>query len=142
MSLSVLLPVDGSVAARRSVQYIIRMKERIPMSVMLLSVISMGKLEFHGFQQAQIKLILEQARKMSEKVMNRHRQELEKAGILVDSMIEEGNPGEVICRIAAQEAVDMVVISPNSSGKLTNLVFGSVANRVVHGCHIPVLLVR
>jgi nucleotide-binding universal stress UspA family protein len=142
MSLSVLLPVDDSVAAHRAIQYVVKMRERLPMSVLLLSVIPLSQLEYHGFQPAQIKQIRDRAYSLNEKIMSKQREELEKAGILVDSLVEEGNPGEVICRVAAHEAVDMVVISPNSSGKLTNLVFGSVTNKVVHECHVPVLLVR
>ncbi len=142
MSLSVLLPVDDSLAAHRAVQYIIRMKERLPMSVTLLTVIPLEQLEYHGFQISQIELIKERARVVSRKMLQRYREELEKAGILVDTRVEEGKPSEVICRVAAQEGIDMVVISPNGSGTLTNLMFGSVANKVVHECHLPVLLVR
>ena len=42
----------------------------------------------------------------------------------------------------AKEGVDFVFISPNGSGKLSNLMFGSVANKVVQECHVPVLLIR
>ncbi len=142
MSISVLLPVDDTLAAHRAIKYIIRMKERLPMSVTLLTVIPLEQLEYHGFQPSQIELIKERSRLVSEKMLQRYRDELEKVGILVDSRIEEGRPAETICRVAAQEGIDMVVISPNSSGTLTNLMFGSVANKVVHECHLPVLLVR
>jgi nucleotide-binding universal stress UspA family protein len=142
MSLNVLLPVDDSLAAHRAIQYIIRMKERMPMSVTLLTVIPTSQLQYHGFQVSQIEMIRERARLVSEKMMQSYKEELERAGILVDIRIEEGNPAENICRVAAQEGIDMVVISPNSSGTLSNLVFGSVANKVVHECHLPVLLVR
>ena len=142
MPVHVLVPVDDSVAAERTLRYIIKMKDRIPMTVTLLTVVPFSQLEYHGFQKTQIEAIITQSLRHCEKVVERHRQELEKAGILADAKVEQGNPAEVICRLAAREAVDFVFISPNSTGKLTNLMFGSVANKVVQECHSPVLLIR
>ena len=142
MTVRVLVPVDDSAAAHRTLQYIIRMKEQIPMTVTLLIVVPFSQLEYHGFQQAQLELITAQSISHCEKVVERHRQELDKAGVLADTRVERGNPAEVICRVAASEGVDFVFISPNSTGKLSNLMFGSVANKVVQECHSPVLLIR
>ncbi|MBN2705802.1 MAG: universal stress protein, partial [Deltaproteobacteria bacterium] len=71
-----------------------------------------------------------------------HRLVLEEKGIVAEAKLERGNPADVICRVAAALGVDLVLISPNGSGKLSNLMFGSVANKVVQECHLPVLLVR
>lgn len=142
MTVRVLVPVDDSTAAHRTLQYIIKMKKQIPMTVTLLTVVPLAQLEYHGFQQAQLELITAQTIKHCEKVVERHRQKLEEAGVLADTRIERGNPAEVICRVAANEGVDFVFISPNGSGKLSNLMFGSVANKVVQECHLPVLLIR
>jgi nucleotide-binding universal stress UspA family protein len=142
MPVRVLVPVDDSVAAHRTLQYIIKMKDQIPMSVTLLIVVPFSQLEYHGFQQAHLEMITAQSISHCEKVVERHRQELDKAGVPVDTRVERGNPSEVICRVAASEGVDFVFISPNSSAKLSNLMFGSVANKVVQECHSPVLLIR
>ena len=142
MTVRVLVPVDDSVAAHRTLQYIIKMKEQIPMSVTLLIVVPLSQLEYHGFQQAHLESITAQRIGHCEKVVERHRQELDKAGVLADTRLERGNPAEMICQVAAKEGVDFVFISPNGSGKLSNLMFGSVANKVVQECHVPVLLIR
>ena len=112
------------------------------MTVTLLTVIPFSQLEYHGFQQAQIEVIIAQSISHCEKVIERHRQKLEKSGVLADTKVERGNPAEVICHLAASEAMDFVFISPNSTGKLSNLMFGSVANKVIQGCHSSVLLIR
>lgn len=142
MSVRVLVPVDDSLAAHRALQYIIKMKEQMPMSVTLMIVVPMSQLEYHGFQQSQLEKITAQTIAHCEKVVEKHRQELEKAGVLADTRVERGNPAEVICRVAASEGVDFVIISPNGSGKLSNMMFGSVANKVVQECHLPVFLLR
>ena len=142
MTVRVLVPVDDSVAAHRALQYIAKMKEQIPMTVTLLIVVPFSQLEYHGFQQSQLEAITAQRISHCEKVVERHRQELDKAGVLADTRLERGNPAEVICRVAANEGVDFVFISPNSAGMISNLMFGSVANKVVQECHSPVLLIR
>jgi len=142
MSVRVLVPVDDSVAAHRTLQYIVKLKEQMSMSVTLLIVVPLSQLEYHGFQQAQLEAITAQRIDHCEKVVERHHQELEKSGIETETKVERGNPADMICQVAAKEGVDFVFISPNGSGKLSNLMFGSVANKVVQECHVPVLLIR
>ena len=142
MSVRVLVPVDDSLAAHRALQYIIKMKDQLPMSVTLMIVVPMAQLAYHGFQQSQLEAITAQSIEHCEKVVEKHREELEKAGVLADTLVERGNPAEMICRVAAREGVDFVIISPNGSGKLSNVMFGSVANKVVQECHLPVFLLR
>ena len=142
MTVRVLVPVDDSVAAHRTLQYIIKMKAQIPMTVTLLMVVPFSQLEYHGFQQTQVEAIMVKSINHCEKLIERHRLELDKAGVLADSRVERGNPAEVICQVAASDGVDFIFISPNSTGKISNLMFGSVANKVIHECRQPVLLIR
>jgi len=46
MPVRVLVPVDDSVAANRALQYIIKMKDQIPMSVTLIMVVSESQLKY------------------------------------------------------------------------------------------------
>jgi len=142
MPVRVLVPVDDSVAAHRALQYIIKMKDQIPMSVTLLIVVPESQLKYHGFQPAQLEVIMAQSVSHCEKVVEKHRLDLEEAGILADTRVERGDPATMICQVAAREEVDFIIISPNSYGKLSNMMFGSVANKVVQECHSPVFLLR
>ncbi|MBN2706382.1 MAG: universal stress protein [Deltaproteobacteria bacterium] len=142
MPLRVLVPVDDSVAAHRVLNYITQMKEMMPMAATLLIVVPYSQLEYHGFQQSQLEAITQKSIEHCQKVLVKHQKVLVEAGVNADIRLERGNPAEVICRVAAGEGVDLVLISPNGSGKLSNLMFGSVANKVVQECHLPVLLVR
>ncbi len=142
MTVRVLVPVDDSVAAHRALQYIIKMKDQIPMSVTLIIVVPESQLKYHGFQPGQLEVIMAQSVSHCEKVVEKHRQELDAAGILADTRVEVGDPAEVICQVAAREGVDFIIISPNSDGKLSHFMFGSVANKVVQECRSPVFLLR
>ncbi|MEA3348680.1 MAG: universal stress protein [Pseudomonadota bacterium] len=142
MTVRVLVPVDDSIGSLRTLKYINKMKDQIPMTVTLLMVVPLSQLEYHGFQQTQIEAITEQSITHCEKIVERHRQVLDKAGVLADVRVEQGNPAAVICRTATSEAFELVLISPNGAGKISNLMFGSVANKVVQECRVPVLLIR
>ena len=142
MTVRVLVPVDDSVGSQRTLKYIIKMKDQIPMTVTLLIIVPLSQLEYHGFQRAQIESITEQSISHCEKIVERYRLELDKVGILADTRVEQGNPARVICKVATSEAFELVLISPNGAGKISNLMFGSVANKVVQECRVPVLLIR
>ncbi len=142
MTVRVLVPVDDSIGSQRTLKFITKMKDQIPVTATLLSVVPLSQLEYHGFQKAQIKAIAEQSIAHCEKMVERYRQELDKAGVLADTRVERGKPAEVICRVATSEAFELVLISPNGTGKISNLMFGSVANKVVQECRMPVLLIR
>lgn len=57
-------------------------------------------------------------------------------------VVSPGDPAEEILRIAAEEAVDLIVIASHSRGMLGRLRFGSVADRITRSSSIPVLVIR
>jgi nucleotide-binding universal stress UspA family protein len=53
-----------------------------------------------------------------------------------------GSPGDVIAELASEGGFDLVVMGTHGHSSLGNMVLGSVANRVVAQCKVPVLLIR
>jgi nucleotide-binding universal stress UspA family protein len=68
--------------------------------------------------------------------------ELTSLGLRATSLVEAGEPAQVILEIAAREAADLLVMSTHGRTGLRRLVYGSVAERVLQGAPCPVLLVR
>jgi nucleotide-binding universal stress UspA family protein len=58
------------------------------------------------------------------------------------SRVEEGDPGSVLCRVAEEEHVDLVVVGSHGSGALKRALLGSVSHHVLHHAPCPVLVVR
>lgn len=56
--------------------------------------------------------------------------------------VRRGGPAEAICRFAADERCDLVVMSTHGRTGLTRLIMGSVAEEVLRHAPCPVLLVR
>ena len=51
-------------------------------------------------------------------------------------------PGEIICRVAEDEKVTMVVMGTRGLGKVRRTIMGSVSDFVVHHAHCPVIVCR
>ena len=63
-------------------------------------------------------------------------------GIEVESLVREGYPATVIEEEAHRVHADLIVIGSQGRSKLKHLLVGSIAERVVHKAHCPVLTVK
>ncbi len=52
-----------------------------------------------------------------------------------------GDPSENIIAYAKEHCINLVVMSTHGHGGLRRLLMGSVTDRVVHSCQVPVLVV-
>lgn len=77
----------------------------------------------------------------SEAVFKPIRAFFKKQGIAADYVAKVGQPAEVIAKQAGQ-GFDLLVMGSHGHGSLGTLVLGSVSNKVLAGCHVPVLLIR
>jgi nucleotide-binding universal stress UspA family protein len=62
-------------------------------------------------------------------------------GIPVRTRVLAGVAPELIVATAAEEPVDLIVMSTHGRAGLTRLLYGSVAEAVLRGAHTPVLLI-
>jgi nucleotide-binding universal stress UspA family protein len=58
------------------------------------------------------------------------------------TVLAEGKPAEEINRIADEESVDLIILSTHGHSAIGQLLFGSVADRVVRHASKPVLTIR
>ena len=64
------------------------------------------------------------------------------AGVAVDFLVWEGDPGEAIIEAAAAEGADMIVDGSHGRGTVGRFLIGSVSDHVVRNAPCPVLVVR
>jgi nucleotide-binding universal stress UspA family protein len=140
----VLVPLDGSEFAECSLPIVKNMaregsiKEIILLTVAVIDIPhdDIGKdFDFSTYWGAQLE--------KSKKYLADVQAKLSKEGTKVDTVvIEVGWPAQVITNFSEQNGVDLIVITSYGNTGLKNLMFGSVALRVLHDSHIPVLLIR
>lgn len=144
MFTKVLVPLDGSKFAECSLPVVKNMaREGSIREVILLTVAvidipheGIGKdFDFPTYWGTQ----LEKSKKYLAGVQDKLSKRVAKVDTVV---IEVGWPAQVITTFAEQNNVDLIIITSYGNSGLRNLMFGSVALRVLHDSHIPVLLIR
>lgn len=69
-------------------------------------------------------------------------QRLGSEDVSVHPAVELGPPAETIIDYAHKHAIDLIVMATHGRSGLQRWVYGSVADKVLRGAHLPVLLVR
>jgi nucleotide-binding universal stress UspA family protein len=62
--------------------------------------------------------------------------------LVVQKVVDEGIPSDVICYHANTENVDMVIMGSRGLGGVAGFLLGSVSRNVVNACSKPVLIVK
>lgn len=141
MEAKILIPVDGSDTAGRTLEKVVALKERFPKDLTLLHVVDVDKLAYRMIPDFQIEMVRENAGKAGQHVLDSRAAILEEAGFNVNARLEFGSPRQTICKIANEEAFQLIIIGRReSTGEIRDVLFGSVANYVLHNVTCPVLL--
>ena len=140
----ILVPVDGSSTSDRALQEAIKLIDDQPAQLRLVHVIDdLQFLNAEGYvDYAELR---ELTKKIGERTLSHAAEVARQADITVDTVLLEAN-GERIARVIDAEALswsaDLIVIGTHGRSGFNHLLFGSVAEGVVRGSKVPVLLVR
>jgi nucleotide-binding universal stress UspA family protein len=142
--LKVLLPVDGSEASARATAELIRMLPwyKQPPAIELLAV----HLPVPRLPNMKV-VVSEEAieryyREETDAMIAASRKTLDAAGVTYRVQKLVGPVAESIVDHAGHIGADMIVMGTRGMTALSNMVMGSVATRVLHLTHIPVVLIR
>lgn len=140
----ILVPIDGSSTSDRALQEAIKLIDAQPAQLRLVHVIDdLQFLDAEGYvDYAELR---ELTRKIGQRALDKAEEIARQADITVESALLEAN-GERIAQVINTEAeswsADLIVIGTHGRSGFNHLLFGSVAEGVVRGASVPVLLVR
>jgi nucleotide-binding universal stress UspA family protein len=77
-----------------------------------------------------------------EDYMNGIKEMLAARGLKVSVVVLRGRPADEILHYAASNAVDVIVMTTHGRSGFGKFIYGSVTDRVLHGAHTPVMLIR
>ncbi len=86
--------------------------------------------------------IAEEQRVIAQRELDKIVQRLRDSGLKAKSLLKVGSPFLEILHAAQTENADLVVLGTHGRTGLAHVLMGSVAERVVQKCHLPVLTVR
>ena len=141
MEPKILIPLDDSPTARKTVEAVIEQRKRFPQTLHLLYVINQEQLAYRMIPDFQLDMVRENARKAGMQLLERYEAQLGEAGYSCELILKTGDPRQTISQIANNDGYHLVVVGRHEGGgEIRNVIFGSVANHVLHNVRCPVLL--
>ncbi|MCA9934571.1 MAG: universal stress protein [Ardenticatenaceae bacterium] len=141
----VLVPLDGSAFAEAALPYALSLATQYKASLTLLRIVSPPR--WQSMMEAEspelYEKLCQRAIQDAESYLLYKQEALEAEGFNIHIRVERGEPAaQTILDLAEAEKNDVIVMSTHGRSGLQRWMFGSVAERIIHHAHIPVLLVR
>jgi len=130
----ILLPLDGSALAEQALPHAIIQAERCQAELVLLKVLE--PLQIHGLVGPSIEWVTKQTTTLAHEYLERVAAKVKQHGIPVQVATTDGHPPVAIVGFA------LIVMCTRGHSGFSRWLLGSVADRVVRGASVPVLLVR
>jgi nucleotide-binding universal stress UspA family protein len=137
----ILLPLDGSHLSEQALPHAIAIAECFQSELVLLRVLvplprppTTAEAAILRAEEATVILVHEYLEHVAASVQEH--------GITVQVITTEGRPHFQILQYAETNEVDMIVMCSRGQSGLSRWMIGSVADRVMRGANVPVLLVR
>lgn len=143
----VVVPLDGSELAERTLPYVVNLvKTGCAEGVVIVNVVEPFDSPYVGVEPAfagdAYPELGERALANSKEYIEGIRVRLASQGLTVDTRVLEGIPAAAIVDFAKSSGSDLIAIGTHGRTGLGQLMLGSVANKVVHSAPCPVLLIR
>jgi nucleotide-binding universal stress UspA family protein len=146
----ILVPLDGSKVGEAALPVIEQLVARcvpvVKVEITLLGVITLLR---HwvvvGEASAPVSYTEDELRLIRQRVMDylaRTGESLKKKGIVIKTMVSNGNAADEILKAADDVNADLIAMSTHGRSGWRRLAFGSITDKVLHGSRIPVLMVR
>lgn len=139
---TILCPTDFSAHSRQGLDQIVELARALGAELCLLHVCPLllyaiapdAHPEAPGFEGAVKAKLTAELGALAESVR--------KHGVAVQTLLVDGNPGDVIAVVAAQRKVDLIAMVTHGRTGVSRLTLGSVAERTVRSSGVPVLTLR
>ncbi len=142
----ILVPSDGSPTSQRALEEALGLARQVGQGAQLellhvVEIILFPDSEIY-FNYAELQKIM---RSSGEKILAQAEKMVREAGVAVQKRLLEAG-GERIANVIVEEArrwpADLIVIGTHGRSGFSRILFGSVAEGVVHTADVPVLLIR
>ncbi|KAG2583571.1 universal stress protein A-like protein isoform X2 [Panicum virgatum] len=145
----VMVAVDESECSRHALEWALRnLAPTLAPPLLLLTVqplVPLGYVSAASFGAPPpelIKSMQDQQRELTRALLDKAKAICAEHGVPVETIVEVGDPKEMICEAAEKKNVNLLVLGSHSRGPIQRLFLGSVSNYCVHHCKCPVLVVK
>lgn len=141
----ILVPIDGSTTSGRALQEAIKVAAGKAQLRLVYVIEEAYPLDAEGLAFIDYAALLEALRKTGERALAQAAEKVRKSGVTAETALLEAKgdrAAKVIDSDALKWQADLIVIGTHGRTGLSRLLLGSVAEGVVRGASVPVLLVR
>jgi nucleotide-binding universal stress UspA family protein len=141
----ILVPIDGSATSERALREAIKLADGKAQLRLLHVVEEVYPLDAEGYAFIDYAALRDVARSSGERLLAKAKEAARQAGATVETALldaEGARVANVIDDAASSWPADLIVIGSHGRSGFSRLLFGSVAEGVVRGASVPVLLVR
>jgi nucleotide-binding universal stress UspA family protein len=134
----ILLAVDGSEHSLKTIDEVVNLAAGLNAEITVLTVAELPSVTFPDY----VKLERSNLEKRAKEILEEAEQILVKKGMIVKTLLKQGHPADVICKTAAENDFKLIAIGSRGLGKITEMLLGSVSNRVAHCSKTSVLIIK
>jgi nucleotide-binding universal stress UspA family protein len=138
----ILVPLDGSQLAEAALPHAEAIAKSEGAEIVLLRIPTIPAAEFFSRDPSIAIKIQEEEEAEAVRYVNKKMNELTKDHIKVSAVTQEGPVPDTILAVADATHADMIAMSTHGRTGMQRWLMGSVADRVVHHAHIPVMLIH
>lgn len=138
----ILVPLDGSPLAEAALPHAEAIAKSEGAEIVLLRIPTMPTAEFFSRDPAIAIKIHDEEQAEAVNYINLKVEELKKDHIKVSAVTQDGPIPDTILAVAEETHADMIAMSTHGRTGLQRWLMGSVADKVVHHAHIPVMLIH
>jgi nucleotide-binding universal stress UspA family protein len=137
----VLLPTDGSEAAETALEHAVGMADRNDATLHCVHAVELGQFS-ESLDEETYDQTAKRLKSAGETAVDALVSSADDAGIATHSSIIEGSADDVILDYASENDIDVVVMATRGRTGEARKVMGSVTERVIRACNVPVLTVN
>ena len=145
MFASIVVGTDGSESAQEAVRQAVELAARLGATLRIVSAyepVPAGRLREEAQQVPPDLQWMINPREDVEATLRDAAEELEEAGIEVETFAREGDPADAILDVAEERAADLIVVGNKGLTGAERFLLGSVPNKVSHHAPCSVLIIR
>jgi nucleotide-binding universal stress UspA family protein len=138
---TIFVPVDFSPSSLNALNFAVSLARRLGASIVLVHVLDLiyvsGRLD-----SRRLRSLRAEAHEDAERLLAGLAKRRVRPHVPVRHHLLKGTPSAKIVEMASRNGADLIVMGSEGRGGMKRFLVGSVAERVIHQAHCPVLFVR
>jgi len=140
---NILVPLDGSKLAEGALPYAQEIAQRSDANLFLLQVMQPVNIPTYYLQAYDvIQEAHEEVYKSTENYLKTLAETFEDDALKVKTEVIRGIPQKEILAYVDRNKIDLIVLTARGQSGITRWLIGSIANKILKGTKIPVLIIR